>query len=73
MLWRYVGKYHFSSGYCNGARNTQSGYHGGYGLCQDGNGNYLVNGFTGNRNGYAELKLWGQDNATAFSERLFVR
>lgn len=77
-IWLYTPDGWFSSSFChNDFDNTHGDYYGNYGYCHNGLDASSSNGFTGDRVGYAETKLWANDNQShesgAHQERFFVR
>ena len=70
VYFKYLGNGHFSGSTCSSGFSTS--YGGNYGYCHNGLGGYPSNSLYGNRNGYAETKLWAYTN-TDFRERVFVR
>ena len=70
VYFKFLGNGHFSGSTCNSGLSAS--YGGNYGYCHNGLGGYASNSLYGNRNGYAETKLWSYTN-TGYRERVFVR
>ncbi len=70
VSFKWLGNGHFSGSLCNSGLSPQ--YGGNYGYCHNGLGNYYSNAMLGDREGYAETKLWDYTQ-TGYMARVLVR